>query len=190
MKRVKVLLTAALAFLLTGCSSAQYTPLGEVKNSTRMDTALYSATVPSISVFGPWKRYAKSGAPDDLVITEGWVDESYAATVSVHPGSSIATVADLQRQVVAGVSLAGAAPEKTSQQNLLCVRQPVVAGEVKPYPEGSYFVYAMGCVDTVTRIYYELAVSWKVIDDRGPRNNPSANFKRATDDFFSGFNVK
>jgi hypothetical protein len=179
-----------LGLLAVGCSGVQYKPLGEVDKSATIETPLYFASVPSVSVFGRWKRYSRPAAPDDLVITEGWQDESYAATVSVHRQSALMTVSDLQGQNVAGVLLSGAPVEKRQQPNLLCVRQPVVSGEVEPYPAGSYFVYAMGCVDTTTHIYYALAVSWKVVDDRGPRNNPSAGFKRATDDFFSGFRVK
>jgi hypothetical protein len=184
------LIIVSVGLLTAGCSSAGYKLLGEVDKSATIETPLYVAAVPSVSVFGRWKRYSKPDAADDLVITEGWQDESYAATVSVQRKSTLVTVSDLQGQNIEGVKLAGAQVEKKLQPNLLCVRQPVVSGEVKPYPEGSYFIYAMGCLDTVTHVYYALAVSWKVIDDRGPRNNPSANFKRATDDFFSGFRVK
>jgi hypothetical protein len=184
------LIIIALVLLAVACSSVEYKLLSEIDKSATIEIPLYSATVPSVSVLGRWKRYAKSGAPDDLVITEGWQDESYAATVSVYRQSALVTVSDLQGQNIEGVLLAGGSVEKKPQPNLLCVRQPVVSSEVKPYPEGSYFIYAMGCVDTTTHIYYALAVSWKVVDDRGPRSNPSADFKRATNDFFSGFRVK
>ena len=184
------LLVIVIGLLAAGCAGVEYTPLGEVDKSATIETPLYVATIPSVSVLGRWKRYARVGSPDDLIITEGWQDESYAATVSVHRQSPIRTASDLRGENIEGVLLAGASVEEKPQSNLVCIRQPVASGEVKPYPEGSYFVYAMGCVDTTTHIYYALAVSWKVVDDRGPRRNPSAGFKKAADEFFSGFQVK
>jgi hypothetical protein len=182
----------AIGLAAVGCSNVEYKPLGEVDQSTTIGTTLYVVTVPSVTVFGRgrWKRFSKSGAPDDLVITEGWQDESYAATVSVQKESALKTASDLERQKVEGVPLAGGHVEAKPQEHLVCVRQPVVSGEVKPYPEGSFFIYGMGCVDNSTGNYYALAVSWKVIDDRGPRNSPSPGFKRATDEFFSSFRVQ
>src|SRR5467141_150938 len=100
------LVIISLGLLAVACSSMEYKLLGEVDKSAPIETPLYSATVPSVSVLGRWKRYAKPDAPDDLVITEGWQDESYAATVSVHRQSALVTVSDLQGQNVEGVLLA------------------------------------------------------------------------------------
>lgn len=178
--------------MTVGCSSVQYAPQGMAKSSETIDLPLYSAVVPAISVFknDPWKRFKRAGALNDLILTNGWQDESYAASITVISGSGIKTLADLQnRSSIDGVSLAKAKRVVTSQENLLCVR-PSMAGEVKPYPKGSFFMHVMACIDTRTHTYYELAVSQQKIDDRGMVTHPSAELELGANQFFNGFKIK
>ncbi len=183
---------ALFILISAGCSTAQYSPQGKVKSAETIESALYFAVVPAISVFkdGLWKRFEKADAPEDLILTNGWEDESYAATVTVRHGSNVKTITDLQKgSNIDGISFTKATPVMTSQENLMCVR-PAMASEVTPYPRGSLFIHVMACVDTKTQIYYELTVSQQKIDDRGIVTHPSAELEVGANEFFGRFKTK
>ena len=157
-----------------------------------IETRLYSAAIPSVSVAGggQWNRFARVGASDDLVISQGSSGELYSATIRVKRNSGIKGLPDLQASTgLNGVAFAKVDFTKKSQANLLCV-QPAMTGNVRPFPDGSIFTKIMACIDTNTDIYYELSVSWKVLDPNKVHNRPADGLSVAANEFFAGFSTK
>ncbi len=165
---------------------------GAEDNSKVIESSLFSAVIPSVMIEngGEWKGFSQSGAPDDLLISQGTTREFYTANVRVRRHSNINSLSDLKAETgVNGVPFAKATPVKMVQDKLLCVR-PEMLGNMRPFPDGSTFTQVMACVDGKTDIYYELAVSWKARSQNRVYKKPPAGLTANADEFFASFKTR
>jgi hypothetical protein len=181
-----------LSLTISGCAHMDYKYQGVSKKAEKIDFPTYSVIVPSITIFdtGHWDRYSKEKHLEDLTLKTGWRDESYVASVQLKKNSSIKNIQDLKNAKSSNrASFKNAVLTKTNKDSLICIKTEM-QGYVKKYPQPSFFMLSMACIDTTTKIFYEVCVSEMDYDDRGSRNNPTSRFFTLAEKFFSDFSVK
>lgn len=181
----------AIAFLVAGCATEQYTYLELIQSGTIIHRSLYSVEVPLSSAQDTrrWERYVRNDKPDDLVLkySEGIVLPSYAISIEVkRQVQGISNLTDLKRYVAKNYDYINPTEFSTSQQQLLCLR-PATRIDAAPDRPRGFFAHTLLCIDTKTRNYYDLKVSY--MTTRKGDVPPDALVSMA-DHFFKSFRVE
>jgi hypothetical protein len=179
--------------VIAGCAAHTYTYLDSVKSGQVLDQPLYTIVVPAVSVFSAypgtdvsWERYRRDGAPDDLVLKEGYGHSSYAANVEVKDGlRNVRTIDELKAYVGGDLKRANPVEAKRSQERLLCVRPDAVVDREGDKP--AFGLHTMHCMDQDSGRYYLLAVSFMT---RRRSWFPAADLEKGAAEFFDSFRVK
>jgi hypothetical protein len=186
--------TLVLLSVLAGCASNTntYTYVDQVQSGQVLDRALYTVVVPAVSVFSKypgkdvsWERFSRDGAPNDLVLREGYGHSSYAANVKVDDESrNVRNVDELKAYVSRDLKRANPVAVK-SQETVLCVRPDVLIDREGDKP--AFFMHTLHCVDQKSGRYYELALS---LMTRRRDWFPADDLEQGATHFFDSFRVK
>ena len=181
----------AIIILVCGCTSTHYTYLETIRVGTVIDRSLYSVAVPqSVSTDGRvWERYSRDGVPEDLVLkySEGYILPSYAASITVkREFTRLATIEDLKNYVRDKLKHTNPAGLPITQSHLLCVK-PEPRMDAGPSKPEALFGHMIACIDTKTRHYYELNISYMT---KRKGNIPPSDLAEMAEQFFCSFSVK
>jgi len=187
--------TASLLLLsvLAGCAGHTYTYVDHVQSGQILDHPLYTVVVPAVSVFSTypgkdvsWERYSRDGAPNDLVLKEGYAHSSYAASVEVTDRlQNVRNMDELKTYVSRVRKRANPVEAKRSQEQLLCVRPDVQIDREGDKP--AFFMHTMHCLDQKSGRYYELALS---LMTRRRDWFPAVDLEQGAVHLFKSFRVK
>ena len=182
-----------LLALIAGCAGHTYTYVDRVASGQVLDRTLYTVVVPAVSVFSTypgkdvsWERFSRDGAPNDLVLKEGYAHSSYAASVEVNDRPrNVRSMEELKAYVSGDLKRANPVEAKRSQEQLLCVRPDVLVDREGDNP--AFFMHTMHCIDQKSGRYYQIALSFMT---RRRDWFPAADLEQGAVHFFDSFRVK
>ena len=189
MRGATVVLLAAFA----GCAGNTYTYVDRVQSGQVLDRALYTVVVPAVSVFSTypgkdvsWERFSRDGAPNDLILREGYAHSSYAANVKVNEKmQSVRNINEIKAYVSTDLKRPNPIEVNRRQETVLCVRPDVLIDREGDKP--AFFMHTLHCVDQKSGRYYELALS---LMTRRRDWFPAVDLEQGATHFFESFRVK